>query len=254
VSKTANVPNDYPFEDFKDLYLDAWRKGLVGFTTYRSGTMEAVLAIKDEGTKRTSSSTLLELLKERQHVPADARLTEEGVVMRQVYLPDEFSNGSTKKIKADGNKYYLHLSYLEGDDMFPIALWVHSNGLRPGEYVSLNRAIRSVTKLLLDSGVDNDLVLDQVDKIKDDLHHVKLGKIVSMALRHCIPLLAVIEVLSDVDGDHIASTVSAVRKFLKMHVEDGTKAQGVTCPSCGSENLIYEGGCDKCLDCGASGC
>ena len=35
ISKTANVPADYPFEDFKDIYLDAWRQGLKGCTTFR---------------------------------------------------------------------------------------------------------------------------------------------------------------------------------------------------------------------------
>ncbi len=35
ISKTVNVPADYSFEDFKDLYLEAWRSGLKGITTYR---------------------------------------------------------------------------------------------------------------------------------------------------------------------------------------------------------------------------
>jgi ribonucleoside-diphosphate reductase alpha chain len=35
ISKTANVPTDYPFEDFKDIYTYAHRKGLKGCTTFR---------------------------------------------------------------------------------------------------------------------------------------------------------------------------------------------------------------------------
>ncbi|PTU75285.1 adenosylcobalamin-dependent ribonucleoside-diphosphate reductase [Pseudomonas mangrovi] len=35
ISKTANVPTDYPYEDFKDIYRYAWRKGLKGCTTFR---------------------------------------------------------------------------------------------------------------------------------------------------------------------------------------------------------------------------
>lgn len=35
ISKTANVPTDYPFEDFKDIYLYAYRQGLKGCTTFR---------------------------------------------------------------------------------------------------------------------------------------------------------------------------------------------------------------------------
>jgi ribonucleoside-diphosphate reductase alpha chain len=35
ISKTANVPTDYPYEDFKDIYLYAHRQGLKGCTTFR---------------------------------------------------------------------------------------------------------------------------------------------------------------------------------------------------------------------------
>ncbi len=35
ISKTANVPTDFPYEDFKDIYLYAHEKGLKGCTTFR---------------------------------------------------------------------------------------------------------------------------------------------------------------------------------------------------------------------------
>ena len=35
ISKTANVPTDYPYEDFKDIYMFAWERGLKGCTTFR---------------------------------------------------------------------------------------------------------------------------------------------------------------------------------------------------------------------------
>ncbi len=35
ISKTANVPTDYPFDDFKDIYRYAHRQGLKGCTTFR---------------------------------------------------------------------------------------------------------------------------------------------------------------------------------------------------------------------------
>src|SRR5690606_20023222 len=35
ISKTANVPTDYPYEDFKDIYTYAWRQGLKRCTTFR---------------------------------------------------------------------------------------------------------------------------------------------------------------------------------------------------------------------------
>jgi ribonucleoside-diphosphate reductase alpha chain len=35
ISKTANVPTDFPYEDFKDIYMYAFEKGLKGCTTFR---------------------------------------------------------------------------------------------------------------------------------------------------------------------------------------------------------------------------
>ncbi|MBP7178554.1 MAG: adenosylcobalamin-dependent ribonucleoside-diphosphate reductase [Moraxellaceae bacterium] len=35
ISKTANVPTDYPYEDFKDIYMYAYEQGLKGCTTFR---------------------------------------------------------------------------------------------------------------------------------------------------------------------------------------------------------------------------
>src|SRR5690606_9391132 len=46
ISKTVNVPEDYNYEDFKDLYWQAWKLGLKGITTYRpSGKRGAVLSV-----------------------------------------------------------------------------------------------------------------------------------------------------------------------------------------------------------------
>ncbi|TCT03035.1 adenosylcobalamin-dependent ribonucleoside-diphosphate reductase [Paralcaligenes ureilyticus] len=46
ISKTVNVPEDYPYDDFKDLYMLAWRKGLKGVTTYRpNNIVGAVLSV-----------------------------------------------------------------------------------------------------------------------------------------------------------------------------------------------------------------
>ena len=49
ISKTVNVPEDYPFEKFKDLYLEAWKAGVKGITTYRpNGVLGAVLSVSPQ--------------------------------------------------------------------------------------------------------------------------------------------------------------------------------------------------------------
>lgn len=39
ISKTVNVAADYPYEDFKSLYRQAWQAGLKGLATYRPNTI-----------------------------------------------------------------------------------------------------------------------------------------------------------------------------------------------------------------------
>src|SRR5947207_577331 len=46
ISKTVNVPEDYPFSEFEDLYLHAWKSGLKGLATYRPNKiLGAVLTV-----------------------------------------------------------------------------------------------------------------------------------------------------------------------------------------------------------------
>ncbi len=61
ISKTANVPTDYPFEDFKDIYLYAYEKGLKGCTTFRFNpeVFQGVL-VKEEDLENTTYRFTLE--------------------------------------------------------------------------------------------------------------------------------------------------------------------------------------------------
>ncbi len=61
ISKTANVPTDYPFEDFKDIYMYAWKKGLKGCTTFRFNpeVFQGVL-VKEEDLENTTYRFVLD--------------------------------------------------------------------------------------------------------------------------------------------------------------------------------------------------
>ena len=55
ISKTVNVPADYPYEDFQDLYMQAWKAGLKGLATYRpNSVLGSVLSV--EPTKEAAPS------------------------------------------------------------------------------------------------------------------------------------------------------------------------------------------------------
>jgi ribonucleoside-diphosphate reductase alpha chain len=61
ISKTANVPSDYPYDEFKDIYLYAHEKGLKGCTTFRFNpeAFQGVL-VKEEDLKNTTYVFTLE--------------------------------------------------------------------------------------------------------------------------------------------------------------------------------------------------
>jgi ribonucleoside-diphosphate reductase alpha chain len=55
ISKTANVPTDYPYDKFKDIYLYSYEKGLKGCTTFRFNpeAFQGVL-VKEKDLKNTT--------------------------------------------------------------------------------------------------------------------------------------------------------------------------------------------------------
>lgn len=61
ISKTANVPTDYPFEDFQDIYMYAWKQGLKGCTTFRFNpeVFQGVL-VQEKDLENTTYSFVLE--------------------------------------------------------------------------------------------------------------------------------------------------------------------------------------------------
>jgi ribonucleoside-diphosphate reductase alpha chain len=55
ISKTVNVPVDYPYAEFQDLYLRAWQSGLKGLATYRpNSVLGAVLSVEPEAAAPTA--------------------------------------------------------------------------------------------------------------------------------------------------------------------------------------------------------
>jgi ribonucleoside-diphosphate reductase alpha chain len=47
ISKTVNVPEDYPYEEFQDLYMHAWKSDLKGLATYRPNkVLGSVLSVQ----------------------------------------------------------------------------------------------------------------------------------------------------------------------------------------------------------------
>ncbi|MCL2020720.1 MAG: adenosylcobalamin-dependent ribonucleoside-diphosphate reductase [Betaproteobacteria bacterium] len=56
ISKTVNVPADYPYANFQDLYMDAWKSGLKGLATYRPNSiLSPILSVEPAKTEADSA-------------------------------------------------------------------------------------------------------------------------------------------------------------------------------------------------------
>lgn len=234
ISKTVNIPNNYPFEDFKSLYMEAWRKKLIGITTYRDGTMSSVLSRIDDNINTED---------------------DREIIIEDLKCPDEFINGPTTVIKRERTKYYINFSYLpeDHDFKFPFAMWISTNNLK-SELPYVNKAVKSLCELITFKGVSETLIDKTIEKLSHQPGHNKLSRMVSLALRHNISIPDIVGALKGIEGDHISSLLTAVRKFLSSKIKDGVKCVNDTCVSCGSTNMEFSAGCSVCKDCGFSGC
>jgi ribonucleoside-diphosphate reductase alpha chain len=59
ISKTVNVPADYAYADFQNLYMEAWQSGLKGLATYRPNSiLGSVLSVTPSASAPTTAAPL----------------------------------------------------------------------------------------------------------------------------------------------------------------------------------------------------
>lgn len=93
ISKTANVPTDFPYEDFKNIYLYAYEQGLKGCTTFRFNpeAFQGVL-VKEEDLKNTTYVFTLEDGTELK-VKGDEQIEYDGEMHTAANLFDALKEG-----------------------------------------------------------------------------------------------------------------------------------------------------------------
>jgi ribonucleoside-diphosphate reductase alpha chain len=225
-SKTINIPNDYPYESFKDLYLNAWKLNIKGITTYRAGTMTVVL----EDTKSKKSENITST--------ADAP-------KRPKRLPADFYTISVK-----GDRYLFAIGLLNNKP-YEIFGGIMDNGMaftfreRQGWIEKVKRRHYKVT-------IGDDI---EIEDFSHQFTPVEQGifRLISTNMRHGIPIKYVVEQLQK-STDDMFSLATAGARVLKKYVADGEKATGTTCPTCDSTELMYTDGCITCAACGWSKC
>jgi ribonucleoside-diphosphate reductase alpha chain len=227
MSKTVNVPNNYPFEKFKDIYLDAYKSKYVkGVTTYRSGTMTTVLAAKDESA------------------------SDEEIIKEDVELP-ESAPSTMKTLKAEGKKWYLSVVYHENNKR-PFALFVQTNAYEKN--VVAEEAVDVLIALARKKKIPKRHIDGVLVKIEKDNNVNKTARLLSFLLRHGVLIKNIVAALDKVESAYVGTFVFAVKKFLSTYVKDGEPVEDAKCSNCGSTTIVFQEGCSVCKSCGSSKC
>ncbi len=233
ISKTVNLPKNYPYEDFKKLYMSAWKTGYIkGITTYREGTMANVLKVKTEDE------------------PLEGRLTKTTAPKRPVE-----ASGRAYTFVIKGQAFYVVVGLL-GEDPFEIFTGLN---LTKDEELFIPKSAKE-GKIVKKGSRNYSYVVNHDGKEKEysltnghsDSTADALTRAISLALRHGADVTYVVQQLEKTSGD-MTSFAKALGRALKKHIPEG-HVGGDTCLNCGSKNVKREQGCKTCKDCGWSGC
>jgi ribonucleoside-diphosphate reductase alpha chain len=127
VSKTVNVPADYSYQDFKGVYLEAWKDGQKGLTTFRpNDTTGTVLSTSGEAKQPQD----LELASANHWLRLDP--PQEGAALASLRWPSrpQLPNGNmawTYVIETTTAKIPLFVGHTDNGHTEPFEVWVNGD-------------------------------------------------------------------------------------------------------------------------------
>ena len=236
ISSTVNLPNNISNEEIEKLYLYAWEKGLKGVTIYRDGCKRGGILTTDSSNK--GDSVDVPELKRGMIIKADDNCIGRKRTLRTgcgtlhceaFFDPDTgelletyFSKGSS----GGCNQFMIGLSRLislaarGGIDIYSIVDQLKSSGTCP------SYAVRTATK-----------------------HDTSKGSSCPVALGNAL-LEMYKEIQEELGND---AEMEETKTKAVVTVQKPASVKTVKCPQCGG-NLVFEGGCNTCKDCGWSKC
>lgn len=233
ISSTVNVPNDFTVEQVEGLYMTAWDAGLKGVTIFRDGCKRAgILTIKENVEDIVEKPHRLErgmIIKADDNCIGKKRTLRTGcgtLHCEAFFDPDNgqlletyFSKGSS----GGCNNFMIGLSRMislaarGGIDVYSIVDQLKSSGTCP------SYAVRTATK-----------------------HDTSKGSSCPVAIGNA--LLEMYEEMMDEVG--FSDIEEKELEVITPKIVPVSKAK---CPQCGGE-LVFEGGCNTCKNCGWSKC
>ncbi|WP_250473661.1 adenosylcobalamin-dependent ribonucleoside-diphosphate reductase [Caballeronia sp. GAFFF1] len=286
ISKTVNVPADYPFDKFQDLYFEAWRRGLKGLATYRpNDTLGAVLSVTPQETPSDSPDPELDLDPLRIAIDHRPRGELPAIIEKVEYLT-----------QAGKKSLYLAVSFIEvtgriaGEDVTierPIEFFIPT-GQSDESQQWITATMRSLS--LAARGGFAARTLQDMRKVSWDRGQVRLGDVERLdghrsprwhdsevaALAYAIQQILYRRGFLDAEGNQVPSRVLARKRseaaapLRTLQPEDEQDANedvaeapvdphglaqmhGRKCATCGANAVIRKDGCDFCTACGEIG-
>jgi len=234
ISVTFNLKEDFPVEDVERLYIEAYRQNLKAISIYREGCREGILVFNFPKTAKDKELHVSEIDKKRpdeiivHHAPKrpDRMLCEVFTVLRHKVL-----------VGLLNDKPYETFIIDTGVNLPSNAIIVKHNKKR----YTLEDSSGNV---LLDNIIDRELINEEIKR---------LARMVSMGLRHGVPIDFIIRQVSafSSDGHYPKALGNVLKKYnrLVLDVIGGDKK----CDICG-EILVKHGGCMTCMSCGSGLC
>lgn len=262
ISKTVNIPADYPYDDFKGLYLQAWRARLKGLATYRpNNILGSVLEVHSAPAATTSSTAT----PESNAAPIDPMRT---VIESR---PKGALSAVAEKVEywtQEGKKrLYLVVSFLpvpnaEGTGMVDRAIeffmpvgqssesqqWMTSSmrllslAARGG---FLERALSDMRKVVWDRGPVRLGTHQKADGTQVPMWHDSEVAAVAYAIQNILARRAKVRATN---SNSLTSAETAALAPAAPPVMAGKK-----CSECGAHAVIRKDGCDYCTQCGHLG-
>lgn len=219
ISSTINLPNTATKEDVNQIYLSAYKNNLKGITVYRDGSRSGVLVSTENKNRNTFS--YIDATKRPKELKGEAHITKINGISFTVIVG-----------LLDNNPYEI---FITGGTIKGEGLIIKQ---KKGEYNFIqNNESNSTHKVLTDNMSDE---------------QAAITRLVSTSLRHGADIKFIVEQLNKCDGD-IFSFTKGLARILKKYIPNGAKST-IQCSNCNSKNIVFEEGCNKCLDCGNSKC
>jgi ribonucleoside-diphosphate reductase alpha chain len=270
ISKTVNVPASISFDEFKNVYMDAYERGLKGCTTYRPNEVTgAVLtasstADADSETKPVAKTDMEQTRQSRAPenlpllslaAPADraSARPQMGTTSATrgnavVYISEPLERaaalpGFTYKLRWPESDHALYITLndiIQDGRRRPFEIFINSKNMEHYAWtVALTRMISAVFR----RGGDVSFVVEELKAVFDPRGGQWLEG------RYVPSLLAAI---GEVIENHMVDIGFLSRDAMMIQKDRAARSSG--CPRCGLPTLTHQEGCDTCLSCGYSRC